>query len=155
MFCNWVRRSDYWKRAARIIRKLENMATTQDLEQALRDLKTAIADAAQRVLDKLNNLDIPQADVDDIRTDIENLKSIAADTTGAGPATPAGGPDLASVNPGAQTREEQRAGAGPGSLPDLKKAQATDPATGERKATAPGEQEQPRTEAELPGTGGP
>lgn len=66
--------------------RLNHMPTTQDLEAVLVELKQAIADCATRVIDKLGKLNVPQADIDDIRGDMDALAKIGADPA---PETPA------------------------------------------------------------------
>ena len=85
------------------------MAKVQDLESALADLKQEVSNTAQRVLDKLANLDsVPDADIADIRSDIESLKQIAADA-GAAPKTDHLGQPVTDATPPADAEPDSGA----------------------------------------------
>lgn len=101
------------------------MATRAELDAKLAEFKQAIADAAQRVIDKLNSLDPNSedfaAEIADLTDDLGQLQNIVPGD--AVPATPAAfnSEAVTTPNPQTQTAAEAVAGAGSGTLPDLQR----------------------------------
>lgn len=130
-------RKEFWEGLELVFRNLKQiMANQAQLAADLRSVKTQldkIATESQALLDKISELEAElenqdvtpelQAAFDAVKSQAQTIDDLVPDSSElpANVANPPAGPDVASLNPLAQTHEEKAAGASPGTLPDVNK----------------------------------